>query len=83
MTFVIESPESQTAEEAADDAVLVRIALKHEFPGEWLNKAFRIGNVKQARQDRVRALLAKHVEQVDHSTIEEGLPCGCFTASQA
>jgi len=79
----IETPESQAVAEAEEDSALVARALKREFPGEWLTKAFRIGCVSKARQERVRNLLAQHVEQVDMATAEGGLSHGGFTASQA
>ena len=82
-TFDIETPESQAAAEAQDDEALVARALKREFPGEFLAKCFRIGNVSKQRQERVRTLLARRVEQIDWATAEGGLPHGCITVSQA
>lgn len=63
----VETPESQSAAEAADDLAVINNALKREFPGEWLTKACRIGNVPQARRERLRAILAQRVEQLDYA----------------
>ncbi len=81
--FDIETPESQTAAESADDLAVIRNAMKHEFPGEWLTKACRVGCVPQARRERLRDMLAQRVELVDFTTVDGDLPHGCFTVSQA
>ncbi len=83
MQIDVETPEGQIAAEAADDLVVINNALKREFPGEWLTRACRIGNVPQARRERLRAMLAQRVEQLDMTTAQGGLSHGCFTVSQA
>ena len=81
--FEIETPESQVAAEAADDKAFIERALKREFPGEWLSKAFRVGGVSKTRQERLRGMFAQRVERFDMATAEGGLSHGGFTASQA
>lgn len=79
----VEIPVSQAAAETAEDQAVINNAPKREFPGEWLSKASRIGNVPHARHERLRAMLAQKVEQIDMTTAQSGLSHGCFTASQA
>lgn len=81
--FDIETLEGQAAAEAAEDKALIDRAMKHEIPGEWLTKVFRVGGVAKARQERLRGMVAQRVEQIDTATVEGGLSHGCFAASQA
>ncbi|BBA45139.1 hypothetical protein BCO37747_08166 [Burkholderia contaminans] len=59
----IETPESQSAAEAADDKALVDLALKKDCPANWLAKACRVGCVAAGRRERLRAMLSQRLAE--------------------
>lgn len=59
----IETPESQSTAEAADDKAIVDLALKKDCPADWLAKACRVGHVAASRRERLRGMLSQRLAE--------------------